>query len=123
VWLAPLVLDGSPEVDLAFLTLAHEPLQLLLELGIRTASQRAWCGVLKGFDREVDLPIFLDGHDLGLHLVVLAKVFSDIADIVPVDLGDVDEADPTVFELEEGSVRGDSLDGPLHDRTDFYVCD
>src|ERR671922_1027097 len=107
-WLAALVLDGSPEIDLALLALAHEPLQLLPEFRVGAALQGAWSRVLKSLDREVDLSVFLDSHDLGLHLVVLTEVFADVADVVPVDLRDVDEAHSSVFELEEGPVRGDA---------------
>jgi len=122
--LFPLVLYGALEVDLAFLGLTHEPLQLLLELRV-SASLTLHPGsrVLESLDREVDLPVFLDGHDLGLDLVVLAEVFANVADIVPVDLGDVNQADLAVLELEERTIGRDALDGRLDDRPDLYICD
>jgi hypothetical protein len=46
-----------------------------------------------------------------------------IAHVVPVDLGDVDQPDLAVLELEECPVRGNALDGRLDDRPDLYVCD
>jgi hypothetical protein len=122
-WLAALMLDGSPKVDLALLTLSHEPLQLLLEFGVGAPLQGAWCRVLESLDGEIDLPVFLDGHDLGLNFVVLTEVLADVPDVVAVDLGDVDQADSSVFKLEESSVRGDPLYGPFNDRTYLYLCD
>ena len=115
-----LVLGGSPEVDQALLGLAHEALELLLELGVRPAmAVDARLRILQSLDREVDLAVFLDGDDLGLHAVVHVEVVLDTTNVVPVDLGDVHEADLAVLERQEGSVGGDSLDGGLHDGSDF----
>jgi hypothetical protein len=46
-----------------------------------------------------------------------------VSHVVPVDLGDVDQPDLAVLELEESPVGGDALDGRLDDRPDLYVCD
>jgi hypothetical protein len=46
-----------------------------------------------------------------------------VSHVVPVDLGDVDQPDLAVLELEECPVGGDALDGRLDDRPDLYVCD
>ena len=112
--------DRALEVDLALLGLAHEPLQLLLELGVtaRTAVD-ARRGVLEGLDGQVDLPVFLDGDDLGLDLIAEPEVLLDGADVVSVDLGDVYEPDLAVLELQERAVRRDALDGRIDDRPDL----
>src|SRR5205823_3288886 len=120
--LAALVFDGALEVDLALLALAHEPLQLLLELGVAVAAVHATRRrILQGLDRQIDLAVLLDRDDLGLDGVALAEVLADVLDVVAVDLGDVDEAHSTAFELDERSVRGDALHGPLDDRADLQI--
>src|SRR5439155_1755352 len=117
-----LVLDGALEVDLALLALAHEALQLLLELRVAVAPVHApGRRVLEGLDRQVDLAVLLDRDDLGLDGVALAEMLPDVLDVVAVDLRDVDEAHSTAFELDERSVRGDALHGPLDDRADFQI--
>lgn len=78
---------------------------------------------MKGLDREVDLPVFLDGNDLGLDPIVQMEMILHVANVVPVDLGDVDQADLAVLELEKRPVRGDALDDRFDDRPDLYVCD
>jgi hypothetical protein len=50
-------------------------------------------------------------------------VLLDVPYVVPVDLGDVNEPDLAVLELEERPVRGDAVDGPLYDRPDLCLCD
>jgi hypothetical protein len=117
------VVDGPPVVDLAFLALAHEALELLLELGILAPPQRTVGRILESLDGEVDLPVFLDGDDLGLNSVVLPKVVPDLPDVVPIDLRDVYQADGAIVDLDERSVRGDALDGPFDDRPDLQVYD
>ncbi len=47
------------------------------------------------------------------------KVVLDVPDVVPIDLGDMDQAELAAFELEERPVRGDALDGPFDDRPDL----
>jgi hypothetical protein len=48
---------------------------------------------------------------------------TNVADVVAIDLGDVNEADLPAFELDEGAVRGDALDGAGDDGTDLEICD
>jgi hypothetical protein len=86
-----LVLDGALEVDLAFLGLTHETLQLLLELRVSASlTLHPGSGVLESLDREVDLSVFLDGDDLGLDSIIQVEMVLHVANVVPVDLGDVD---------------------------------
>jgi hypothetical protein len=113
------VLDGAPEVDLALLALPHELAELLLELGVLLPPHGALRRVLEGLDRQVDLAVLLDGDHLCLDAVVLPEVLADVLDVVPIDLGDVDQADGPGVELNEGPVRGDALDGPFNDRPDL----
>ena len=115
-----LVLDRALELDLPLFGLPHEPLQLLLELGVparATVDARRW--VLQGLDGQVDLAVFLDGDDLGLDLIAEPEMLLDGADVVSVDLGDVHEPDLAVFELQERAVRRDALDGRIDDRPDL----
>jgi hypothetical protein len=113
------VLHRALEVDLAFLALAHEALELLLELGVAAAATLHGRRILEGFDGQVDLPVLLDGPDLRLDLISLAKVLVNVLDVVAVDLGDVHEPDLAVLELQEGPVGCDALYGAFDDRTDF----
>ena len=80
-------------------------------------------GVLQRLDREIDLAVLLDGDDLRLDDVALAEMVVHVLHVVPVDLGDVDEPEASVFELEEGPVRGDAGDGAVDHRADFDLCD
>jgi len=116
------VLDGALEVHLALLALPHELLQPRLEVGVGAAAGAAGRGVLEGLDRQVDLAVLLDGDDLRLDDIGLPKVLVDVLDVVPVDLGDVDEPDLPPLEGQEGPVGGDTADGPLDDRADFELC-
>src|SRR5207248_2002554 len=102
---------------------AHELLQHLLELGVRAAAAGLRRRVLEGLDREVDLAVLLDGEDLGRHDVLLAQVIVDVFHVVAVDLGDVNEAQATVFELQERAVRGDTFNGAVDDGSHFDLCD
>src|SRR5512132_3865961 len=120
--LLALVLDGALEVHLALLALAHELLQAGLEVRVGTAALARGRGVLQRLDREVDLAVLLDGDDLRLDDVVLAKMLVDVLDVVPVDLGDVDEPHLAALQGQEGAVRGDAADGPVDDRADLEIC-
>src|SRR5580765_2848244 len=112
--LLPLVLDRPLVVDLALLGLAHEPLQHLLEAGIASgAAVDTGCRVLERLDGQVDLPVLFDGDDLRLDPIVEMKVVLDVPDVVPVDLRDVDQTEPAVFQLEERTEGRDALDGTV----------
>src|SRR5204863_4363867 len=100
-----------------------ELLELLLELLIGAAPRLTRGGVLKGLDRQVDLAVILDRCDLDLDAVPLAQVLADVLDVVPVDLGDVDETHPSVLELQERSVVLDACHGSRDGRTDLDLCD
>jgi hypothetical protein len=121
--LLALVLDGALVVDQVLFARLHELLEHLLELRIRAPALTHGRGILQRLDREVDLAVFLDGLDLRLNDIALPKVVVDVLDVVPVDLGDVDEAEPTVLELEERSVRRDAFDGTVDDRPYFDLSD
>jgi len=116
------VLDGALEVDLTLLALPHELLQPGLEVRVGAATRAAGRGVLEGLDRQVDLAVLLDGDDLRLDDIGLPQVLVDVLDVVPVDLGDMDEPDLSPFEGQEGPVRGDPADGPFDDRADLELC-
>jgi len=47
----------------------------------------------------------------------------DGANVVSIDLGDVDQSHPAVFELQERSVRRDASDRTGDDRSDLYLGD
>src|SRR6185436_14182360 len=64
----------------------------------------------------------LDGDDLGLDHVVLAEVLVDVLDVVPVDLGDMDQPHLATRQGQEGAVRGDAAHGPIDDRADLEIC-
>src|SRR6185436_19155400 len=64
----------------------------------------------------------LDGDDLGLDHVVLAEVLVDVLDVVPVDLGDMDQPHLATRQGQEGGVRGDAAHGPIDDRADLEIC-
>src|SRR3954462_6177455 len=109
--LLALVLGGAPEVDLALLALAHELLELLLELLVGAPARLARPRVLERLDRQVDLAVVLDRGDLDLDAVPFAQVLTDVFDVVPVDLRDVDHTHPSVLELQERAVVLDAHDG------------
>jgi hypothetical protein len=96
-WLAALVVLVAPEVHQAFLALAHEALQLLLELGVLAPPEGLGRRVLQSLDGEVDLAVCLDGHHFGLDAIVLAEMLADVPNVVPVDLRDVNQSDLAVF--------------------------
>jgi hypothetical protein len=122
--LAALVLDRALEVDLALFGLPHEPLQLLFELRVGTpAAFDARLRVLHGLDREVDLAVLFDGHDLGGDLVAEVEVLLDAADVVAIDLGDVDEANLAPVDLDERPIGRDASHLSFDDPTDFDVSD
>jgi len=50
-------------------------------------------------------------------------VLADVPDVVPVDLGDVDEPDAAVLELEERPIGRDALNGPFDDRAYLEIRD
>jgi hypothetical protein len=47
----------------------------------------------------------------------------DVLHVVAVDLGDVHETEPAVFELEERPVGGDALNGAVDHGPNFDLCD
>ena len=98
-------------------------LSICSNCGVRAAARTHGRGILQGLDREVDLAVLLDGPDLRLDDVALPQVVVDVLDVVPVDLGDVDEAEPAVLELEERAVRRDAFDGAVDHRPDFDLSD
>src|SRR4029453_11107018 len=119
--LLALVFDGALEVHLALLALAHELLQAGLEVRVRAAALTRGRGILQRLDREVDLAVLLDGDHLRLDDVALAQVLVHVLDVVPVDLGDVDESHLPALQGQEGAVRGDAADGPVDDRADLKI--
>ena len=121
--LLALVLDRALVVDQPLLGLAHELLQHLLELGIGPAARSRRCRVLQRLDREIDLAVLLDGDDFRLDDIPLAEVIVDVLHVVPIDLGDVNQPETSVFELEERPVGGDAGDGAVDHRADFDLCD
>src|SRR4029453_14956839 len=110
------------DVDQPFLAGAHEPLELLLELGVLGGGAGACAlGLPVGgglLDRQVDLAVLLDSDDLDRDLVIDPEVLLDRADVVPVDLGDVDETRLARLKLDEGSVGCDPNDGARDNRPD-----
>src|SRR5712691_4768204 len=121
--LLALVLDGALVVDQALFALPHELLEHLLELRIRAAalSLRGW--VLERLDREVDLAVLLDGDHLRLDDVGFPQMVVHVLHVVAIDLGDVDQAEPTVLEFEERAVRRDAFDGTVDDGPDLDLGD
>ena len=117
--LLSLVLDGALVVDLSLLGLSHEALQHLLEAGVPPTALHTGRWILEGFDRQVDLAVFLDGNHLGLDAVPQVEVLFDGTNVVSVDLGDVDEADLAIIELKERAVRGDAVNVAVDDRSDL----
>jgi hypothetical protein len=74
---------------------------------------------LQSLDREVDLAVFLDGDELGLDLVAHLEMVLHVSHGIPVDLGDVNQADLAILQLEECPIGRDPLHDPLHDRSDL----
>src|SRR6266550_1791876 len=105
--LLPLVLDRPLVIDQTLFARLHELLEHLLELGVRASALSHRSGILERLDGEVDLAILLDGLDLRLDDIPFTEVVVHVLHVVPVDLGDMHETQPTVFELEERAVRRD----------------
>jgi hypothetical protein len=115
-----LVFDGALVVDQSLLGLAHEALQLLFELGVPARpSVDSLRGFLESLDRQVNLAVILDPNHFGLHPIVQPQVLLHRTNVVSVNLGDMDQSDLALFELDERSVGGDSLHGPVNDRADL----
>jgi len=47
----------------------------------------------------------------------------DVLHVVAIDLGDVDQTQPAVLELQERAVRGDAFDGAVDDGADLDLSD